>query len=159
MKTFQEWLETQDQQLDEIGAAMLPMMMAAQAPSQSSLDQIKALSAQIDQKTAEDEAYQKYAKKLIAAIKAGTANLNNPEVKSFLLYNPEYDPSGPPQGSPQRAGWEHDRRKMADKDWKDTDFANLLHKSMEDGKKIDARKADAEKLNKLLKNKGGISSK
>lgn len=140
MKTFQEWLKAKDQeQLDEVGAIPLAMAMATQAPGQSSLDQINALTADIDRMHAEKDAVQQFGARLKKAIENGTANLDDPQVHAFLLANPQLDPRGPAKDSQERAGWEADQRLKADKNWKDADFNNLLRKSLEDGKAADKK--------------------
>ena len=153
MKTFREYVEERESLDEGLLASAAPLMLAAMAPDQSSREQYDKLHAEIQamfQRSAEAE---EMAKKVQAAVNTmdtpGSREfLNKPETKLFLLYNPQFDPSGPPQGASGRANWEADRRIEADKHWKAADFRELLRKSIiDDGKMLKAN----------LDSKGGIS--
>lgn len=129
MKTFQEWLAERDgDQIDEVG--VLPIMagsvLAASAPGQTpTLDFLKQQTAFLDAA----EAAQEEAKAILQQVKNGTAKLNDPKVKMFLLYNPEHDPNCP-KDDPARSDFIINQRRKADQFSQAMQFKPILDKSL-----------------------------
>lgn len=153
METFREYVEDRESLDEGLLASAAPLMLAAMAPDQSSREQYDKLHAEIEAMFERSKQAEEMAKKVQAAVNTmdtpGSRRfLNDPETKLFLLYNPQFDPSGPPQGSSGRANWEADRRLEADKHWKAAEFREMLRKSIKD---------DGKMLKDKLDSKGGIS--